>query len=359
MAVTTTGGTATAPNAFTYILPTPTGVSASQGTSTAQVTVNWSAVNGATGYDVFRDSAPVKIGSSSGVTTTFNDTTAVPGTLYSYTIKATSATGNSEASSAATGFRKLSPPTGIIASQGTKSTQINLIWSETPGATSYQIFRNGATTPIGTSESAFYADTSAPIGTTCNYTLKALCTLSTSDMSSPAVTGWRAPEAPIDVSATKGTSSTQVTVTWIAVDGATGYDIFRDAGATKIGTTFGKTSVTFNDTTAVPMVEYSYTVKATAAAGVGPASEATPASIGFRAMPAPTISSVSPTSGTTLGGTAITITGSSFTDASSVTVGGAAATSVVVVSSTSITAITPAGTAGAQSVAVTTSVGTA
>jgi formylglycine-generating enzyme required for sulfatase activity len=75
--------------------------------------------------------------------------------------------------------------------------------------------------------------------------------------------------------------------------------------------------------------------------------------------PAPTVSSVSPTSGSTLGGTAITITGTNLTGASSVTVGGVAATSVVVVSSTSITAVTPAGTAGAKTVAVTTAGGTA
>jgi formylglycine-generating enzyme required for sulfatase activity len=76
-------------------------------------------------------------------------------------------------------------------------------------------------------------------------------------------------------------------------------------------------------------------------------------------VPAPTVSSVSPASGSTLGGTAITITGTALTGASSVTVGGVAATSVVVVSSTSITAVTPAGAAGAKNVAVTTAGGTA
>ena len=76
-------------------------------------------------------------------------------------------------------------------------------------------------------------------------------------------------------------------------------------------------------------------------------------------VPAPTVSSLSPTSGSTLGGTAITITGTNLTGASSVTVGGVAATSVVVVSPTSITAVTPAGTAGAKTIAVTTAGGTA
>ena len=76
-------------------------------------------------------------------------------------------------------------------------------------------------------------------------------------------------------------------------------------------------------------------------------------------VPEPTITSITPTSGSTAGGTAITITGTSLTGATSVTVGGVAATSVVVVSSTSVTAVTPAGTVGAKSVAVTTPSGSA
>ena len=73
----------------------------------------------------------------------------------------------------------------------------------------------------------------------------------------------------------------------------------------------------------------------------------------------PTISTVSPTSGSTLGNTAITITGTNLTGATTVTVGGVPATNVVVVNSTSVTANTPAGTAGVKAVAITTPGGTA
>ena len=68
---------------------------------------------------------------------------------------------------------------------------------------------------------------------------------------------------------------------------------------------------------------------------------------------APTVTSVSPTSGSTAGGTAITITGTNLGNASTVTVGSAACTNVVVVSATSITCTTPPGTAGTASVIVT------
>jgi len=66
----------------------------------------------------------------------------------------------------------------------------------------------------------------------------------------------------------------------------------------------------------------------------------------------PTVSSVSPGSGSTAGGTAVTITGTNFATGATVTFGGTAATNVVVVSVTSITCNTPAGSAGPVTVTV-------
>jgi hypothetical protein len=69
----------------------------------------------------------------------------------------------------------------------------------------------------------------------------------------------------------------------------------------------------------------------------------------------PTITAVSPDTGPTTGGTAITITGTNLTGATSVVVAGDAATDVTVVSSTKITATTPAySSAGLHYVRVTT-----
>ena len=79
---------------------------------------------------------------------------------------------------------------------------------------------------------------------------------------------------------------------------------------------------------------------------------------GFRVV-RDTVSLLSPTSGSMLGGTAITITGANLTGASSVTVGGVPATNVVAVNSTTVTAVTPAGSVGAASVEVTGAEGTA
>ena len=74
---------------------------------------------------------------------------------------------------------------------------------------------------------------------------------------------------------------------------------------------------------------------------------------GFTYIGVPTVTSVSPNSGPTSGGTAVTITGTNFATGATVTFGGTAATNVVVVSGTSITATTPAGSGGAVTVTVT------
>ena len=69
--------------------------------------------------------------------------------------------------------------------------------------------------------------------------------------------------------------------------------------------------------------------------------------------PAPTVTSISPTSGSTVGGTAVSITGTGFLAGATVKLGGTAATDVTVVNSTTITATTPAHAAGAVNVVVT------
>ena len=72
----------------------------------------------------------------------------------------------------------------------------------------------------------------------------------------------------------------------------------------------------------------------------------------------PTVTKVTPNSGSTAGGTIVTITGSSFTGATAVEFGSTNATSFTVNSETTITAVSPAETAGKVDLTVTTPEGT-
>jgi len=78
-------------------LPAPSGVGTSGATSSSMV-IAWSAVNGATGYNVYRGGA--KANGALVTATSFTDTGLAPGTTYSWTVKAVDANGAESASSA-------------------------------------------------------------------------------------------------------------------------------------------------------------------------------------------------------------------------------------------------------------------
>ena len=69
--------------------------------------------------------------------------------------------------------------------------------------------------------------------------------------------------------------------------------------------------------------------------------------------PAPTVSSVSPSTSPTSGGGSITVTGTGFIAGASLSIGGASCTSPAVVSGTTLTCVVPPGTAGPQTVILT------
>jgi len=121
-------------------------------------------------------------------------------------------------------------------------------------------------------------------------------------------------------------------------------------------------TVTFGTTAATNVaVVNSATITATAPAGSAGAVTVTVTvsgqsgslAGGFSYTLPPTVTSVSPNSGSTAGGTTVAITGANFAAGATVTFGAAAATNVAVVSGTEITATTPAGSAGAVTVTVT------
>ncbi len=76
------------------------------------------------------------------------------------------------------------------------------------------------------------------------------------------------------------------------------------------------------------------------------------------ALVTPTVTGVSPSSGSTSGGTTVTITGTGFTGATGVDFGSTPGTGVTVVSPTQITAVSPPGTVGSVPVTVITPGGT-
>lgn len=281
----------------------PTGVSASDGTSCTAVTVSWTASAGASTYSVWRNTVnnsatSTQIGTAGA--SPFDDATAVLGQSYFYWVKAGNACGDSPFSASDAGsLGNLAPaaPTGVSASDGASCTSVTVSWSASVGATGYQVLRNttndsGGAAAIGSSAASPFVDATVAPGTTYFYWVAASNSCGTSALSN-ADSGFAqtVPAAPIGVSATDGTVCSAVQVSWNAVSGATGYQIWRNTtnnsgSATQIGT---DDASPFSDTTALANTTYFYWVKAVGTCGASPFSTSDSGTRGSGAAPsAPT-----------------------------------------------------------------------
>jgi chitodextrinase len=171
-------------NTASATIPDTTAPTVPQGlTATA---VSWSTVDLAwsastddvsvAGYRVYRNGS--QIGSSA--TTSYTDTTTLPGTSYSYTVSAYDPAGNSSAQSgAASVTTPAAPPPstpGGLSATVAGDDLIDLSWSAAgdaggPGIGGYKIYRNG--TEIGTSASTSFSDSGVTPFHTYSYTVAA------------------------------------------------------------------------------------------------------------------------------------------------------------------------------------------
>jgi hypothetical protein len=166
-----------------------------------------------------------------------------------------------------------------------------------------------------------------------------------------AIGNWGGPDFPIvtAVAPTNGTTlgGTAVTITGGNLAGAAAVT-FGGAVATGVMVVSATSIVAVTPAHAVGVVDVVVTTPGGTGTGSGLYTYVAP----------PTVTSIAPTSGTTLGGTSVMITGTNFTGATAVTLGGTAATAVELVNATTITAVTPAHAAGIVDVVVTTAAGT-
>ncbi|OGN80354.1 MAG: hypothetical protein A2X26_08530 [Chloroflexi bacterium GWC2_49_37] len=246
----------------------PTNLQASDGTFTDKVQLSWTASSGATSYNVYRatSTSGTKSLLGSPVTTTFADSTATPGVSYVYWVRGCNGATCSGYSAYNSGWRNLSAPTNLLASDGTYTDKVRVSWTASSGATSYKVIRStsaaGAKTLLGSPSGTALGDTTAIPGVTYYYFVKA-CRGTRCSVYSAYNTGWRNLSAPANLQASDGTYTSLVRVTWTASSGATSYKLIRSTTATGPKTLLGSPTVTtFDDTTATPGLTYYYFVKA-------------------------------------------------------------------------------------------------
>ncbi|MDF1862091.1 MAG: PQQ-dependent sugar dehydrogenase [Verrucomicrobiales bacterium] len=159
-------------------LPAPTGLTASDGSSTTEIAISWNALQGASSYQLLR--SPINSSTRASVLTTttstsFSDSSNLnPARTYYYWVRAIFGTTNGPVSAEETGSIAFSQPGGVTASQGTSSAGVELLWGEVAGATSYRIYRSttdqfSGATLLGTTTSLAYLDDFATPETTYYY----------------------------------------------------------------------------------------------------------------------------------------------------------------------------------------------
>jgi fibronectin type 3 domain-containing protein len=163
------------------------------------------------------------------------------------------------------------PPANVTASDGSFTGKVYITWDlNSIGATNFMVYRDtGANaalaTQIGQTSNNFFEDTTAGAGIAYYYWVKASNELFISGFSS-ADTGYLGLPAPTNVTATDGSFTNKITISWATQTDATGYQVWQNISndvstATRILETTGIT--VDNLTNAVAGIQYWYWVKAT------------------------------------------------------------------------------------------------
>lgn len=234
--------------------PPVEGLTASPTASTsAHITLGWTALQGATGYDVL-------VGTSKGSTSTatiavgnvktYAYTAPAGGTEYFVSVRGTNALGVGRAATDVKVTTIPSPPSGISATASFTSSRVALKWSAATGATSYKIhYDTDATSPpyggsgakegsspITVTDSQAMANCSAPNSTDRCATLTTLTNGTTYSLALQSVSAagegtlssavsFVPLAAPTDF---KAEGEDSLSFSWTAVSGAKGYKIYSD-----------------------------------------------------------------------------------------------------------------------------------
>lgn len=208
---------------------TVTGVSA-KAAAYNQITISWKNVSSATGYEVYRSAS--KSGTytkmSSTTALSYADKTVTTGTTYYYKVKAYNKTVYGNYSSVVSAKTAIGKTTAAVKSAA--YNQLKISWKKVSGATNYEVWRatskNGAYKQVKSTTSTSYTDKSATTGKTYYYKIKSYRKVSGKTVSETfsAVVSGKAVPTKTTVSLTKKTS-TQLTVKWKKVTGASGYQI--------------------------------------------------------------------------------------------------------------------------------------
>ncbi|NBP52065.1 MAG: hypothetical protein EBU70_12990, partial [Actinobacteria bacterium] len=173
----------------------PATVRASNGTFSDRVEVSWTAVPGSTAYKLYRGTAGTPAGAPLVTTSdlSYVDTTGTAGVLYAYSVVCDTPAGPSRSSTTAGGWRNVSPPSDVAASDGTFSDRVRVTWTPIVATPKYAVYRRLGTqsaTRLGVVTGTSFDDRTARPGTLYTYMVRSVVVPGESRDSLPN-NGWR------------------------------------------------------------------------------------------------------------------------------------------------------------------------
>lgn len=216
------------------------------------ITLSWSAVATAESYEVEADG----IIKSAGTSTTYTHTGLNPGTPHTYRIRGKNAGGaGSWSTIVEKSTRPSAPDIPLNLTAIPLSTSVTVTWNNVPGATGYDIEVDGVLVNNGPNTN--YKHTSLTPGTSHTYRVRSVNAGDKSGWSNTVTATTLVESTHVPSNVSTEASKDKITVSWNAVDGATGYEIEADGVKIDNGTRTSYTHINLE-----PGTDHRYRVRA-------------------------------------------------------------------------------------------------
>ena len=260
VALDTNGGSGKASYIKSIVpLATPTLTAA---LSSGSVKLSWTAVEGATKYQLYRstDGESFKLYDTVSKTS-YSSSSVTAGTTYYYKVAAVKTIGETDWAGNASAVKSVTVLAAPVLTAASEDGAVLLSWEAADGAAKYQVYRstdNKTFTRLSTVTDTSYTDSSVTAGAKYYYKVNAVDENGSSSKFSYIKAA--VPMATPVLSAELAEGA--VSLSWTAVDGAAKYELYRSVDGADFELLGSLTDTTFTDTSAAEGSSYCYKVVA-------------------------------------------------------------------------------------------------